>query len=91
MSVGGGCRWAGCRWAGCRWAGRRMGNQVRRHFPYLGVYLWPMRAVPVPHLLLAAIAERHGLVVLDDGRHRDHLAQVTGQPARWVVPQRSVP
>lgn len=48
-------------------------------------------AVPVPDLILAAIAERHGLVVLHYDQDFDQIAQVTGQRTKWVVPQGSVP
>jgi len=48
------------------------------------------RAVPVPDLILAAIGERHGLVVLHYDQDFDHIAQVTGQSTMWVVPRGTV-
>ena len=50
-----------------------------------------MRAVPALDLTLRATADRHGLVVLHCDQDLDHPSQVTGRPAGWVVPQRSVP
>jgi len=45
------------------------------------------RGRPIPDLLLAAIAETHGAVVL----HYDHdfelIAEGTGQPHEWIVPR----
>ncbi|CAN5257529.1 PIN domain nuclease [soil metagenome] len=44
------------------------------------------RSVAIPHLLVAAVAEVEGLTVLHYDRDFDVLADVTGQPAEWVVP-----
>jgi predicted nucleic acid-binding protein len=41
--------------------------------------------VPIPDLLIAALAERHGVVVLHYDRDYDLIARVTGQPCEWVV------
>src|ERR1700732_3497486 len=50
-----------------------------------------MRAVGLPDLLIAAVAERERVPVLHyDGDH-DFVAQVTGQPMQWVVPRGTVP
>jgi predicted nucleic acid-binding protein len=49
------------------------------------------RSVPLPDLLLAAVAERHGLTVLHYDADFDHVATVTGQETEWVVPRGSVP
>ena len=38
------------------------------------------RGVPPMDLLVAAVAEEHGLPVLHDDKHFDLIAQVTGQP-----------
>ena len=44
------------------------------------------RAVSLPDLLIAAVAERHRVAVL----HFDLIAEITGQPTKWVVPRGSV-
>ena len=44
------------------------------------------RAVAIPDLLIAAVAERHGLTVLHYDRDYERIAAVTGQPHEWVVP-----
>ncbi len=49
------------------------------------------RSVPVPDLILAAVAERHGLTVLHYDEDFDHVTTVTGQGTQWVVPRGSVP
>jgi predicted nucleic acid-binding protein len=48
------------------------------------------RAVPLPDLLVAACAERAGLTVLHYDVDYDRIAELTGQPAQWVVPRGSV-
>jgi predicted nucleic acid-binding protein len=48
------------------------------------------RAVPLPDLLVAACAERAGLVVLHYDADFDRIAELTGQEARWIVPRGSV-
>lgn len=45
------------------------------------------RAVPMPDLLIAATAERHGVIVLHYDADFEVIAEVTGQRTRWVVPQ----
>ena len=49
------------------------------------------RGVPITHLLIAAAAEHAGLTVLHYDADFDLIAEVTGQPTEWVVPQGSVP
>ena len=49
------------------------------------------RAVGVPDLLLAAVAERHRVTLLHYDRDFDVVAAVTGQPSEWIVPAGSVP
>lgn len=44
------------------------------------------RAVAVPDLLVAAVAEVEGLTVLHHDGDFDMISEVTGQPAEWVVP-----
>lgn len=48
------------------------------------------RGVPLPDLLIAACAERAGLAVLHYDRDFERIAELTGQPTRWVVPRGSV-
>ena len=50
-----------------------------------------IRAVPLPDLLVAAVAERHGVTVLHYDADYDRIAAITGQPTEWVVPAGSVP
>ena len=47
------------------------------------------RSVRIPDLLIAAVAERHGVAVLHYDGDYDRIASVTGQPTRWVVPRGS--
>lgn len=44
------------------------------------------RGVPLPDLVFAATAERHGAIVLHYDADFDVIAGVTGQPVAWVVP-----
>jgi predicted nucleic acid-binding protein len=48
------------------------------------------RAVPLPDLIVAACAESAGLTVLHYDGDYDRIAEVTGQPAQWVLPRGSV-
>jgi len=48
------------------------------------------RAVPLPDLLIAACAEKAGLVVLHYDADFDQIAELTGQPTRWIVARGSV-
>jgi predicted nucleic acid-binding protein len=50
-----------------------------------------MRAVGLPDLLIAAVAERERVTVLHYDADYDLIAQVTGQPTQWVVPRGAVP
>jgi predicted nucleic acid-binding protein len=47
--------------------------------------------VGLPDLLIAAVAERERVTVLHYDGGYDRIAQVTGQPVRWVVPRGTVP
>jgi predicted nucleic acid-binding protein len=49
------------------------------------------RAAGIPDLLIAAVAERHGLTLLHYDKDFDLIAKVTGQAVEWVVPAGSVP
>jgi predicted nucleic acid-binding protein len=50
-----------------------------------------MRAVPLPDLLIAAVAESHSLTVLHYDADYDRIAAVTGQSTQWVVQRGTVP
>lgn len=50
-----------------------------------------LRAVRFPDLLIAATAERHGLVVIHYDHDYDLVAAVTSQVTEWVVAQGTVP
>jgi predicted nucleic acid-binding protein len=50
-----------------------------------------MRAVGLPDLLIAAVAERERVAVLHYDGDYDLITEITGQPARWVVPRGTVP
>ena len=43
------------------------------------------RALSVPDLVIAAVAERHGATVLHYDGDYDMIAEVTGQATHWVV------
>lgn len=45
------------------------------------------RAVSLPDLIIAAVAEQHRLTLIHYGADFDRIAAVTGQPAEWVVPR----
>lgn len=49
------------------------------------------RAAGIPDLLIAAVAERHGLTVLHYDKDFDLIVKVTKQKAEWVVPAGTVP
>jgi predicted nucleic acid-binding protein len=48
------------------------------------------RAVSIPDLIIAAVAERFGLTVVHYDQDFDHIAAVTKQPVRWVAPRGSL-
>ncbi len=48
------------------------------------------RAVPLPDLIVAACAQSAGLTVLHYDTDYDRIAEITGQPTRWVLPRGSV-
>lgn len=49
-----------------------------------------MRAVGLPDLLIAAVAERERVTILHYDGDYDFIAGITGQPVRWVVPAGTV-
>jgi predicted nucleic acid-binding protein len=44
------------------------------------------RAVAIPYLVVAAVAEVEGLTVLHHDGDFDLIAAVTGQPTEWIIP-----
>lgn len=50
-----------------------------------------IRAVGLPDLLIAAVAERERVTVLHYDSDYDLIAHITGQPMQWVVPRGTVP
>lgn len=48
------------------------------------------RAVSIPDLLIAAVAERADICVLHYDEDFDRVAAVTGQAVQWVVPRGSI-
>jgi predicted nucleic acid-binding protein len=50
-----------------------------------------IRAVGLPDLLIAAVAERERVTVLHYDGDYELIAQITGQPVQWVVPRGTVP
>jgi predicted nucleic acid-binding protein len=60
--------------------------EVQRQLTALGKH----RAVPLPDLLIAAVAERHQVTVLHYDADFDLIATVTDQPTQWIVPRGSV-
>jgi len=48
------------------------------------------RAVSLPDLLIAAVAERSQLVVMHYDSDYDAIAAVTGQPVEWIAPRGSL-
>lgn len=48
------------------------------------------RGASIPDLLIAACAELAGLTILHYDRDFERIAELTGQPTRWVVPRGSL-
>lgn len=46
--------------------------------------------MPIPDLLVAATAHRHGVTVLHYAADFDLVAEVTGQAMQWVAPRGSL-
>ncbi len=44
------------------------------------------RSVSIPDLLVAATAERFSLTILHYHSDYERIAEITGQPAEWIVP-----
>jgi len=50
-----------------------------------------VRAVGLPDLLIAAVAEREHVTVLHYDGDYELIAHVTAQPVKWVVPRGTLP
>lgn len=50
----------------------------------------PQRSVKHPDLLIAATAERAGLTLVHYDADYEAIAEITGQPVRWVAPRGSI-
>jgi predicted nucleic acid-binding protein len=61
----------------------RRAIQVQGKLAYRGQH----QSVSIPDLIVAATAECFSLVVLHYDADYDRIAEVTGQPAEWVVPR----
>lgn len=48
------------------------------------------RAVSIPDLVIAAVAERASLVIAHYEQDFDQIARITKQPVQWVVPKGSL-
>ena len=48
------------------------------------------RMVKIPDLIIAAVAMRHSVTVLHYDADYEAIAQITGQPVRWLVPSGSL-
>ena len=62
--------------------------------PTVQALLWrsgQVRAVGLPDLLIAAVAERERVTVLHYDGDYDFIAQITGQPTQWVIARGTVP
>ena len=46
--------------------------------------------LPLPDLLIAAVAELNDLAVMHYDADYDRIAEVTGQPCEWVIPRGSL-
>ncbi len=47
--------------------------------------------IPIPDLVIAAAAETADLTILHYDSDFDRIAEVTGQPMKWIVPRGTVP
>lgn len=57
--------------------------ELQRHLTGQGKH----RTVPLPDLLIASVAERHGVTLLHYDADFDLISALTGQPTQWIVPQ----
>jgi predicted nucleic acid-binding protein len=62
-------------------------RQVQRELVRQGQHRGP----GVADLMIAAVAELHGAIVVHYDRDFDTIAGITGQPTQWIVPAGSVP
>ena len=67
-------------WQRALWVYQRLGDQGGAHH----------RSVGSPDLLIAAAAEAAGATVLHYDEDYERIAEITGQPTRWIVPRGSL-
>jgi predicted nucleic acid-binding protein len=63
----------------------RRALEIQRRLAGLGHF-----QVGWPHLVTAAVAERHGVTLLHYRSEYDLIAELSGQPTEWVVPKGTV-
>jgi predicted nucleic acid-binding protein len=74
------CRITETEWKRALWAYGRLAKQGGAH----------RRSVKHPDLLIAAAAETAGISVLHYDEDYERIAEVTGQPHRWLAPKGSL-
>jgi predicted nucleic acid-binding protein len=78
---------SGFRWVDTLPSDSRRAREVHRRLAGQGA--GHQRSVRIPDLLIAAIAERVGLVLAHYDEDYNRIASITGQPIRWVLPRGS--
>jgi predicted nucleic acid-binding protein len=61
---------------------------VHRSLAFVGA--GHQRRVRLPDLLIAAVAERHAMPIVHYDEDYDRIANITGQPTRWISPRGSL-
>jgi predicted nucleic acid-binding protein len=75
-----GCRVGKEQWERALWVYEQLSGRGATH----------QRAVKHPDLLIAAAAEAAGVAVLHYDEDYDRIAEITGQPTRWLAPAGSL-
>ena len=60
--------------------------EVQYQFAHLGQH-----RIPLPDLLIAAVAELNDVTVLHYDADYDRIASITQQPSEWIAPRGSIP
>ncbi len=76
----------------CPWLRVEMADWDRAREVYRSLAARPLhhRAVKIPDLFIAAVAERHGVGVVHCDEDYERISAVTGQPIRWAAPRGSL-
>ncbi|HEX2160626.1 MAG TPA: PIN domain-containing protein [Thermoleophilaceae bacterium] len=74
------CPIGGEQWQRALWVYQRLADQGGAHH----------RSVGYPDLLIAAAAEAAGATVLHYDEDYERIAEITGQPTRWIAPRGSL-